>query len=84
MRILQRESNVCLIHWWSILAELYPTDIDDILKLIRKDKLDITDEGTLEDFLGVSIDRKNDGIMHLTQLQLIDNILGYLNLSGER
>ena len=42
----------------SILARKYPDKIDDILKLIRKDKLDITEEGTLEDFLGFNIDIK--------------------------
>ena len=45
-----------------------------------KAKLDITDEGTLEDFLGMNIDRKLDVSIHLTQPHLIDNISGDLNL----
>ena len=67
----------------SIVAGLDPTEIDDILKQIRKDKLDITEEGTLGYFLGVNIDRKPNGTIHLTQPHLIDNILGYLHLLGE-
>ena len=45
----------------SILAGLDPTETDDILRQMRKAKLDITGEGTLEAFLGVNIDRKPDG-----------------------
>ena len=37
----------------SILAGLDPTETDDILRQMRKAKLDITGEGTLEAFLGV-------------------------------
>ena len=64
----------------SILAGPDPIEIDHIIKLMRKAKLDITEEGTLEDFLGFNIDRKPDGTIHLTQPHLIDNILGDLNL----
>ena len=52
------------------------------MALMRKIKLDITEEGTLEDFLGVIIDRKKDGTIHLTQPLLIDSILKDLNLLG--
>ena len=65
-----------------ILARPDPDEIDDILKLMRKAKLGITEEGTLENFLGVNIGRKSDGIIHLTQPHLIDNILVDLNLLG--
>ena len=50
---------------------------------MRKAKLDITEEGTLEEFLGINIDRKSDDTINLTQPALIDNILGYLSLLGE-
>jgi len=66
----------------SILAGLDPTETDDILRQMRKAKLDITGEGTLEAFLGVNIDRKPDGSIHLTQPHLIENILEYLKLLG--
>ena len=49
---------------------------------MRKVNLDIIEEGTLEEFLGVNIDRKKDGTIHLTQLLLIDSILKDLNLLG--
>jgi hypothetical protein len=32
-------------------------------------------EGDIQDFLGVNIDRKDDGSIHLTQPHLIDQIL---------
>ena len=66
----------------SILAGPCPKEIDKIMTLMRKVKLDITEEGTLEDFLGVNIDRKKDGTIHLTQPLLIDSILKDLNLLG--
>ena len=50
---------------------------------MRKAELDITEEGTLEDFLGVNIDRKPNGSIYLTKLHLINNILEYFNLLGE-
>ena len=59
----------------SILAGPSPEEIDDIPKLMREAKLDIAEEGALEDFLGVNINRKSDGTIHLTQPHLIDNIL---------
>jgi hypothetical protein len=38
---------------------------------MRAAKLDITKEGELEDFLGVNIERKSDGTIHLTQPHLV-------------
>ena len=40
--------------------------------------LDITVEGDISDFLGVKIERKPDGTVHLNQPQLIDQILKLL------
>ena len=50
----------------SILTVPDPTEIDNTLKKLRKAELDITEEGTLNDFLGVNIDRKPNGSIHLT------------------
>ena len=58
-----------------ILAGPSPQDIDDILKVMGEATLEITEEGTLDDFIGVRIDRTSDGTIHLTQPYLIDNIL---------
>ena len=57
-----------------------PQEIDKVIAQMRKVKLDITVEGTLEDFLGFNIDRKQNGTIHLTQPHLIDSILRDLNL----
>ena len=50
---------------------------------MRKVRLNVTIEGTLEDFLGVNIDCKQEGITDLTQLHLIDSMLKDLNLLGK-
>ena len=64
----------------SILAGPCPQEIDDIIKQMIAVKLNITEEGTLEDFLGVNKDRNAGGTIHLTQPQLIDSILHDLRL----
>ncbi len=67
----------------SILAGPDKNEIDDIISDMKKAKLDITEEGELEDFLGVNIERMADGTIHLTQPHLIDQILDDLRLNNE-
>jgi hypothetical protein len=50
---------------------------------LQKAKLNITEEGDLEDFVGVQIERKKDGTIHLTQPQLIDKTLDDLRLNDD-
>ncbi|GFH52929.1 hypothetical protein CTEN210_09405 [Chaetoceros tenuissimus] len=68
----------------SILAGPSQKEIDQIIEDIRKAKLEITIEGTLEDFLGVNIDRREDGTIHLSQPQLISQILKDLKMDEDR
>ncbi len=55
-----------------------------INELKSKANLAITVEGDLADFLGVNIDRKPDGTIHLTQSHLIDQILEDLRLNDNK
>ena len=82
MCLLQGKVMYALYTDDSILAGQCTEEIDNIMAQMRKVNLDITEEGTLEDFLGVNIDRRNDGTIHLTQPLLIDSILKDLNLLG--
>jgi hypothetical protein len=66
----------------SILARPDEKEIDQIIKEMKQVKLDITIEGNLQDFLGVNIEQKSDGTIHLTQPHLIDQILKDLRLNG--
>ena len=50
------------------------------IKEIQQAGLHITIEGDLQDFLGINIDRKDDGTIHLTQPHLIDQIIKGLQL----
>ena len=59
-----------------------PKEIENIITLMRQAHLDITEEGTLEDFLGVNINRQPDGTIHLTQPHLIESIFKDLILLG--
>ena len=64
----------------SILAGPCSQELDKIVKQMKDVNLNITEEVTLEDFLGVNIDRQADGTIHLTQPQLIESILKDLRL----
>ena len=59
----------------SILTGPVQKDIDEALLCMQKIGLDITDEGDVGDFLGVRIDQREDGSVHLSQPHLIDSIL---------
>ena len=65
----------------SLLAGPDSKEIDNIIdELQSKAKLDITVEGDLADFLGVHIDRREDGTIHLSQPHLIKQILKDLRM----
>jgi hypothetical protein len=59
-------------------------EIDAIIKELKeKAKLEITVEGDQADFLCVSIERKSDGTIHMSQPHLIDQILNDLCLNDD-
>jgi len=68
----------------SILTGPDPKELDSIIKKMKQVGLDITVEGDISDFLGVNIQKKADGTVHLTQPQLIDSILKELHLTGDK
>ena len=80
----------CVLYRGSVMYVLYTDDsilagpdlkeVKRAIEDIKKTKLDITIEGDIQDFLGVNIDRKKDGTIHLTQPHLIDQILDDLRL----
>ena len=67
----------------SILAGPDMDEINRIVEEIKAAKLDITDEGDIQDFLGINISIKK-GEIHLAQPHLIDQILKDLRLDGEK
>ena len=67
----------------SILAGPDDDELDKVIRDMQSTGLELTEEGDLSDFLGVNIDRKADGTVHLTQPQLMDQILHDLQLEGE-
>jgi hypothetical protein len=50
---------------------------------MRKIGLKLTVDGDVSDFLGVKIKHESDGMIHLTQPQIIDNILHDLHLKAD-
>ena len=65
----------------SILARPNKNEVDEIIKLMKKAKLNITDE--VEDFLGVNIERRSDGSVKLSQPHLIKQILNDLKMDKQ-
>jgi Reverse transcriptase (RNA-dependent DNA polymerase) len=51
----------------SVLAGPDRSEIEQVIEDIKRAKLDITVEGDIQDFLGINIERKSDGTIHLTQ-----------------
>ena len=68
----------------SILAATTTKRIDQCVKEIEDRVLKLTDEGDLNDFLGVNIDRQEDGTMKMSQLNLERQILNKLWLLDEK
>ena len=67
----------------SILAGRDKEYIAQVIKDLKGANLDVTDEGNMEDFLGINIQRKDEEI-HLTQPHLIEKIIKDLNLDHDK
>ena len=93
LKFVQSQTDECVFYRGTTMYVLYTDDsilagpdekeIDQIIQEMKLAKLDITVEGGLEDFLGINIDRRKDGTIHLTQPHLIDQILKDLRLDDE-
>ena len=60
----------------SILAGLEKDKIDRTIKQINDEAgINIINEGYINNFLRVNIDKQNDGNFHLNQTKLIDQII---------
>jgi len=67
----------------SLIAGPNEDEIERVIQDLKKARLEITVEGDLQDFLGVNIDRREDGTIHLTQPHLVDQILQDLRLTDD-
>jgi hypothetical protein len=65
----------------SILAGPDEQELDAIIQKMKNVGLKITCAGGIEDFLGITIDRKENGTFVLTQKRLIDSIIQDLGLN---
>ena len=59
----------------SIIASPNQDDLGAVVADMKKKNLGVTVEVSLEDFLGMNIDRKKDGSIHLPQPHLIEKIV---------
>jgi len=82
MRLLLRHEVYLLYTDDSILAGPDQSEIDTIIRELKDADLNITEEGDLEDFLGVNIERQDDGSVLLIQPHLIDSMLQDLQIDA--
>jgi hypothetical protein len=90
----QSAIDECVFYRGKVMYVLYTDDliiagpdkreIDQVIEDIRKAKLNITVEGDIQDFLGINMDHREDGTIHLTQPHLIDDIVRDLRLDDPR
>jgi hypothetical protein len=64
----------------SVLIDPDKENIDKVFAELKALKYGVTDEGQIDDYLGVKIQRRADGSIKLSQPHLIDQILEDLNL----
>jgi len=67
----------------SILTGPSSAEIEEAVQAIKSTKLDVTEEGDVNDFLGVNITRCDDGTIHFRQPLLIETILKDLGLQED-
>ena len=89
---VQSENDECLFTRGSCIYVLYtddsvltgpdPKELDQVIKDLKNIGLNLTSEGDMGDFLGVKIEKQEDGKCHLSQPHLIDQILKELHLDG--
>jgi hypothetical protein len=83
VKFQQSKVDECVFYRGNVIYVLYTDDsilagpdqheIEKATEDIKAAGLDITVEGDLQDFLGVNIERTQDGKIHLTQPHLIDS-----------
>lgn len=91
---VQSQYDECLFYRGKVIYILYTDDsiitaprteaIDRVLRDIKEAGLEITDEGTINDFLGVNITKTSDSEFVLSQPHLIENILKDLRLTDPK
>ena len=89
----QSETDECVFYRGSVMYVLYTDDsilaspnleeVEQAIKDIKAAGLDITDEGDIQDFLGIHIEKKEDGSILLTQPHLVDQILDDLKMGKD-
>ena len=67
----------------SILAGPCEKELDTIINQIKKAGLNITEEGDIQDFLGINIVREKNGDVTLSQPHLINQILTDLKMDKD-
>ena len=66
----------------AVLISPYKTKITTEIKSLQEE-YDLTDDGELQDYLGIRFDRQGDGSLLLTQPRMIERVLGIVGLDPD-
>jgi hypothetical protein len=93
MEFVQSEADPCLFISSDITCLIYvddallfyrnKTSIDLLTNKMKQEGILFREEESVDGYLGIPIDRQDDGTIHLTQKGLADKIIDSLHLSGD-
>jgi hypothetical protein len=93
MGFVQSEADPCLFISNDIICLIYVDDallfykdkesIDILVNKMKQERMLFREEESVAGYLGVHIDRRDDGTIHLTQKGLAEKIVDSLHLSGD-
>jgi hypothetical protein len=93
MGFRQSDADPCLFISEDIICLIYVDDallfykdkksIDELTNKMKQEKMLFREEESVAGYLGVHIDRRDDGTIHLTQKGLAEKIVDALHLSGD-
>jgi hypothetical protein len=90
----QSKVDACVFYRGNVMYVLYTHDsilvgpdqaeTEECIEDMKKISLNLTVQGDLCDFLGINIKKMEDGMIHMSQPHLLDQILEQLRMSGDQ
>ena len=77
--IFIQNSNIIILYVDDcVIISKTKQDADKVFEELEKRKFKLTDEGTMEEYLGIQIDHNNDGSYRMSQPFLVDRIINFI------
>ena len=77
--IFTKDDNIIILYVDDcVIISKSKQQADDIFNELQKRKFKLTDEGTMEEYLGIHIDHNDDGSFRMSQSFLIERIINFI------